>query len=293
VNPLKKVMNLFKQVLFGAAYKDERARIIHRIAIALVVLTGGFSVAMGLLGFEFFSGKGFLEPLYVSWVSGAALFLLSIWIAITQLDNPAAQDSRRRMEILVQGREGPAVEYFLRKFHEFEHYAEFSQQKIVVKSYSADGSRVQVEKSASMLLKNFIEDVWSSFTHTVAHDTAVDDDDLRILYFRVGGKLRPIDSFNEGKLRSATYDVRVEPRQGVLVEFALRHWIKNPQNVVQSVPRFTSRLTLHVENHTDRVVVFTRGEERVELPPGDVQPILEVHNLPPGLAYSGELTVQV
>lgn len=284
--------NLIANVLFGAGHRDKRARIIHRIAMAIALSTLAFSILMGLAGFEFLDRKSFLEPFYLSWISGAALFLLSIWIAIKQLDNPAAESSQRRMEILVKGREGPAVEYFLRKFHEFEHYAEFSCQRIVFKDYRANGERVLVEKTVSMLLKNFIEDVWSNYTHTIAHDTGVDSDEFSIMYFRVNGERRGIAASNEGKQRSTTYDIRIEPDQGVLVEFGVRHWIENPQNLTQSVPRFTSKLSLDFENHTDRPVTFAWGDERIELTPGDVKPVLTLHDLPPGLAYRGELSLR-
>ena len=279
-------------VLFGASHRDKRARIIHRIALAITLTTLAFSLLMGLTGFEFIDRKGFLEPFYLSWISGAALFLLSIWIAIKQMDNPAAESSQRRMEILMQGREGPAVEYFLRRFHEFEHYAASSHQKIIFKDYRASDGRILVEKTVSMLLKNFIEDVWSSYTHTIAHDTGVDGDGFSILYFRVNGERRAVAASNEGKQRSTTYDIRIEPDQGVLVEFGIKHWIENPQNLAQSVPRFTSKLSLDFENHTDRPVTFAWGEDRIELAPGDKKPVLELHDLPPGLAYHGELSLR-
>lgn len=280
-----------KIVFLGSGHKDARAVIIHRIAVVITAITIVFSLAMGATGFEFASRSKFFEPFYLSWISGAGLFLVSILIAIQQLDDPANESSRRRMEILMKGRDGPAVEYFIRRFHEFEHYAEYSRQRIVIKEYSQDGRRIQVEKSVSMLLKNFIEDVWSIYSHQVAHDTGVADDGLAMLYLRVDGKSRSVAEFNEGQARKTAYDIRIEPEQGVLVEFGLRHWIENPQILVQSVPRFTSELTLEIENHTDRPVNYAWDDHMLHIPPGDAKPVLQLHDLAPGLAYRGNLSL--
>ena len=284
------LLNMIKKLLLGDGYRDRRARIIYRIAGALVVSTALFSWVMWATGFSFADRQGFLEPFYLSWVSGAALLFVSIMIALQQLDTPASENTRRRLEILMQDRDGPAVEYFFSKFHEFEHYAEQFSQKITLEKCNEDKSRVLIKRDVAILLRNFVEDAWGQFEHHLVHETGVQNDGLSLLYFRVDHKPRTVAPFNEEK-RSMSYDIRIEPNKAVLVEFGFRHWIGNPHSLPQSVQRFTSKLNLDIENQTDMRASFVSGDDRLELLPSEVRRAKEITDVHPGLAYEGHLTL--
>lgn len=269
----------------------------------MVFITAIWTVVMLMLGLDFTDRQRFWEPMFVSWAAGVALFGFSVVIALAQLDDPFAEGSSRRMEILMQGQEGPHVDYFLSKFKEAEQYAEIVEKTFVFQEVAEDGTRALLDTVTKITLRNFINDVGSTYNQPIGFSTEVTGSSARVLYMKVGDADVSLDQFIPGPSFRETYPISIGPGKSATVEFAIRRWV-DPTRLLQSTARFSRAIKVSAKNNTAVNLSYecrTGTRERLlehlnnsapmpspksgSVPAGGTTNLIELSEVPPGAAY--------
>ena len=287
----------------STALRNPKVRAIAGTAMVMVIITALWTVVMLTLGLDFFDRQRFWEPIFLSWVAGVALFGFSVVIALAQLDDPFAEGSSRRMAILMQGQEGPHVDYFLNKFREAEQYAEIVEKTFVFQEVTDDGARALLDTVTKITLRNFISDVGSTYSQPIGFSTDVPGASARVLYMKVDEADVSLDQFIPGPSFRETYPISIEPGKSVTVEFAIRRWV-DPARLLQSNARFSRAIKVFAQNNTsanlsyecrvgtlERLLEHLNSSHTMPSPKsGSVKAggkaiLIELNEVPPGAAY--------
>jgi hypothetical protein len=280
-----------RSVLNRLRPKDKRLRALSYTAGFMFLLTATLAAAFMLLGYRFTFEK-FWEPMFVSWMGGAALFIFSIVISVIQLDDPTEEGAARRVEILMQGREGPHVEYFKEQLRTIEQFAEKSERRIVLKRLSEDKKEIFVEVHTTSIMRNFIDDISTTYAQPLGLTAHQVEEQGGVAYLRIDDKHQPKGQFGPGPNFSGTYPIRVPQGKSVRVDFGVYRWVKLADDFDYTPAKYIRDLTVLVENELSQTAEFQVGGVTIGCVAGSRTRIFEALELRPRVkAYSSKITL--
>lgn len=269
--------------------KDQRLRALSYTAGFMFLLTATLAVVFVLRGYDFTLEK-FWEPMFVSWMGGAALFIFSIVISVIQLDDPTEEGAARRIEILMQGRVGPHVEYFKEQLRTIEQFAEKSERRIVLKKLSEDKTKIFVEVHTTSIMRNFVDDISTTYAQPLGLTAHQVDDQGGVAYLRIDDQQQPKGQFGPGQNFTGTYPIEVPQGKSVRVEFGIYRWVKLAESFDYTPAKYIRELTVVVESELSQPVDFQVEGDTIGCVAGSRNQVFKAIELRPRVkAYSSKL----
>lgn len=103
---------------------------------------------------------GFWQSFYVNWIASLLFFaVVGLVAGLTALYRPEADVFAARVQILLGGKKGPAVEYIAKKLGEIGYVARLTQRQITIEEYSDPMKAFKLRLRHSTWLKNLYHDV--------------------------------------------------------------------------------------------------------------------------------------
>lgn len=103
---------------------------------------------------------GFWQSFYVNWIASLLFFaVVGLVAGLTALYRPEADVFAARVQILLGGKKGPAVEYIAEKLGEIGYVARLTQRQITIEEYSEQMRAFKLRLRHSTWLKNLYHDV--------------------------------------------------------------------------------------------------------------------------------------
>jgi len=214
---------------------------------------------------------GFWLSFYSNWVSSVLFFaIVGLVAGLTALYRPEADVFAARVQILLGGKSGPAVDYIGKKLGEIGYVARLTQRKVIVEEYSEKLNAFKLRILHSTSIKNLYHDVKTDAAGKIAFrkldQMVVEPDEFGwLVSFRINGISQPevpTPLLKEGFVRSWSLSIPGD-EEGLI---SYEHWLWYPvtEEHTFTLGRFTERLELEIHSrvaHPDKrvKVSFTAG----------------------------------
>lgn len=103
---------------------------------------------------------GFWQSFYVNWIASLLFFgVVGLVAGLTALYRPEADVFAARVQILLGGKKGPAVEYIAKRLGEIGYVARLTQRHITIEDYSEEMKAFKLRLQHCTWLRNLYHDV--------------------------------------------------------------------------------------------------------------------------------------
>jgi hypothetical protein len=248
---------------------------------------------------------GFWLSFYSNWVSSVLFFaIVGLVAGLTALYRPEADVFAARVQILLGGKSGPAVDYIATKLGEIGYVARLTQRKVVIEEYSEEMKAFKLRVLHSTWIKNLYHDVKTDAAGRIAFfhiDELVPEpaEYGSLISFRINGFPQPD---LPARITKADFErpwsfIIPGDEEGTI---SYEHWFWYPADKEHSftLGRFTENLDVEIKARCrDKKVkvIFTAGTQTKETMLGydeeyRVAPILDQY--PSTIVYRFTLAVE-